>query len=80
MKRESHSSWLGHSAADETDGFGPQISNEPSTIIMFDPTSSRFPGWMFAGDIRVKAGQHEMASLNMRAENKRQAAKVVMVQ
>lgn len=32
-----------------------------STIIMFELTSSRFLGWMFAGDIRVKAGQHKMA-------------------
>lgn len=31
---------------------------------------------MFAGDIRVKAGQHKMAPLNMRAENERQVTKV----
>lgn len=71
---------LGHSAADETDGFGPQTSNETSPIIMFELTSSRLPEWVFAGDISVKAGHHKMAPLNMRAENERQATKVVMVQ
>lgn len=35
---------------------------------------------MFTVDISVKAGQHKMALLNMRAGNERWAAEVVMVQ
>ncbi len=71
---------LGHSAVDETDGFGPQTSNEASPITMFELTSSRLPGWVFARDISVRTGHHKKAPLNMRAEYERQTTKVVMVQ